>query len=118
MNVRTEQGKIIITVDKGYHEIYIDEKISPPWLQDGQTGEYQAEPGPHRVGVRKDGGWMYDETVIVPGETGDAPEPEQPEEPTPEAYVSIKASIITDLIAEMRDIAALLEALTISQGAE
>lgn len=116
MNVRTEQGKIIITVDKGYHEIYIDEKISPPWLQDGQTGEYQAEPGPHRVGVRKDGTWAYDETVIVSGETDT--KPEQPEEPTPEAYVSIKASIISDLIAEIRDIAALLEALTISQGAE
>ena len=45
-----------------------------------------------------------------------AQEPEQPEKPEP--YVNIKASIIRDLIAEMRDIAAMLDALMAVQEAE
>ena len=124
MNVKTEPGKIIVTVDEGFHEIYIDEKFTTPWLKNGQTGEYAAEPGPHRLGVRKDGAWAYNEDMIVPGETATVPgetvpepepeqpeKPEQPEEPEPVPVVLMSASIIRDLIAEMRDIADMMEAL-------
>ena len=114
MDVRTEIGKIIITVNEGYHEIYIDKEPVRKYLN-MQTGEYIVEPGPHRVGVLKDGVWLYDEDVIVPGET--AQEPEKPAD-EPEKTISIKVRYIKDLIAEARDFATYLEKIIEDQQSE
>lgn len=98
-------GKIIVSVGDGYYEVYIDMKMQQPALNYNLTHEYPAKPGEHRVSVYSAGRFVFDQMITVPAEEPEKPEP----------YVSIKASIIHDLIDEMRDIAALLEAIIAAQ---
>ena len=127
VEIKTSPGAVVVTVGNGYYEIYIDQKMQQPALNYNLTHEYPAEPGEHRVGVYSAGRFIFDQMITVPAEEEAAPEepakePDHPEEQPaaqePEKTVAIKASIIRDLIAEMRDIAALLDALLACQEAD
>ena len=133
VEIKTTAGKVITTVGEGYYELYIDKAVQKAPYNYG-TKEFTVTPGDHRISVYSAGRMIFDEIMHVPAEGEAVPEtppaaeepagtaeetaanPELPE-PTeePDHDVSVKASVIKDLIAEMRDIAAYLEGLLLVQ---
>lgn len=110
--VRAEAGKIVVTVGDGYYEIYVDKAFQGPALNNGQSHEYLAAPGEHRIGVYSAGRFVIDEMITVPAEEPERPaDHENPaSEPGQEKTVTITLTKdkVTALISNMEAIVAAL----------
>ena len=115
--VRTDTGRIIVSVGEGYYEVYVDKVMQQPALSNDLTHEYPAEPGEHRVSVYSGGRFVFDQMVTVPaeGEAKEQPSEEQATEQPAEGpassdtgMVSVSGEYMEQLAHELRDLADML----------